>query len=228
MKRIATLTGSAVIALMAISCSQPDTHDADVKALKDLETQWNQDYVAKDADRIATYYTDNAVMMGPGMPASVGKDAILETGRQMVADPAMTLKFQASKVVVSKSGDLGYTQGAYTMTLTDPRTKKPIDDHGSYVTVYRKMSDGKWKVVADIATSEVPPSAPAPAMVKRHELKKHEAKKPSKPSGKKHKAAIVKRHPAGRTSHRSKRPPGLYATKHVKPVKKHRSKPGVS
>ena len=78
----------------------------------------------------------------------------------MLADPAVSLTFQSSKVDVAKSGDLGYTQGSYKLTVTDPTTHKPINDHGSYVTTFRKQADGSWKAEADIATSEVPPMPP--------------------------------------------------------------------
>ena len=54
----------------------PDTHDADVKAISDTEAQWNKDYAAKDADKIAAHYADDAVLMIPGMAAMNGKDAI--------------------------------------------------------------------------------------------------------------------------------------------------------
>jgi len=80
----------------------------------------------------------------------------------MVADPAMSLKFQADRVEVAKSGDLAYTQGTYSMAMTDPATKNVVNDHGSYVTVYKKQADGSWKSVSDIVTSAVPPPAPAP------------------------------------------------------------------
>jgi ketosteroid isomerase-like protein len=72
----------------------------------------------------------------------------------------MTLKFQAARVEVAKSGDQAYTQGSYAMTMTDPASKQVVNDHGSYVTTYRKQADGTWKAVADIATSDVPPPAP--------------------------------------------------------------------
>jgi uncharacterized protein (TIGR02246 family) len=168
MKRIAALAGATLLALMAAACNQTaNTHDADVQALKDVETQWNQDYVAKDADKLAAHYTDDAVLMVPGSPSTAGKDAIRNELKQMVADPALSLKFQATKVDTSNSGDMGYTQGTYTLTVTDPQSKQVINDHGSYVTVYRKQSDGTWKAVSDIATSEVPmPPPPAPA--KKH------------------------------------------------------------
>jgi ketosteroid isomerase-like protein len=73
------------------------------------------------------------------------------------------LKFHASKVEVAKSGNVAYTQGTYTVTLTDPQTRQLINDHRSYVTTYRKQPDGTWKAVADIVTSDVPPPTPPPS-----------------------------------------------------------------
>jgi len=171
MKRLATLWAMTALSLMVIACSQTtDTHDADAKALQDNETQWVQDWASKDSDKLLAHYADDAILMAPGMPPSSGKAAIQNTLKEMAADAAMSLKFQASKVEVAKSGDLAYTQGSYTLTMTDPQTKQVINDHGSYVTTYRKQPDGAWKAVADIATSEVPPPAPppAPAPAKKH------------------------------------------------------------
>jgi uncharacterized protein (TIGR02246 family) len=166
MKAVATLCSTALVALMITACTPPpppappDTHDADVKAINDLETQWNKDYVARDGDKIAGYYADDAVLMAPGMEALHGKDAIHNGAKQMVADPAFSLKFQADRVDVAKSGDVAYSQGSYQMAGTDPATHKVINDHGSYVTTYHKQPDGSWKAVADIATSAVPMSPP--------------------------------------------------------------------
>ncbi len=157
------------IALMMTACNQPaDTHDADVQAIKDAEAQWNKDYVAKDVDKVVAHYADNAVLMTPGAAALSGKDALRGALKEMLSDPALTLQFQASVVDVSKSGDVGYTEGSYTLTATDPQTKQPIHDHGSYVTVYRKQADQSWKAVSDIASSAVPPPAPPAPEVKKH------------------------------------------------------------
>ena len=167
MKYATALCGVCLLALLGSGCNQaaPDTRAADTQALKDIEAGWNQDWAAKDAGRLVAHYADDAVLMAPGMDAAQGKDAIRKGLGEMVADPALSLKFQASMVEVSKSGDLGYTQGSYTLTATDSASKKPITDHGSYVTTYRKQADGSWKAVADIASSALmtapPPSGPA-------------------------------------------------------------------
>jgi uncharacterized protein (TIGR02246 family) len=150
--------------VVTMSCTQApkpaDTHDADVQALKDIEAQANKDYEAKDLDKLVGFYTDDAVLMAPGAPSIAGKAAIQTMLKQMVADPALSLKFEATRIEVASGGDMAYTQGSYTMTMTDPSTKKPINDKGSYVTVYKKQADGSWKAVSDIASSATPPGPP--------------------------------------------------------------------
>ncbi len=158
MKRFATLCAITAMAFTMTACNQtPDTHDADVKAIQNDEAQWNQDWAAKDQDKIVAHYADDAILIVPESPSTSGKEAIRAALKHMVADPTVSLKFQPTKVEVAKSGDLAYTQGTYTLTLTDPQSRQLINDHGSYVTTYRKQSDGTWKAVVDIATSEVPP-----------------------------------------------------------------------
>lgn len=167
MKRYFGALCAAGLFALITSCSQTpqpaNTHDADVQALRDNEDQWNRDYAAKDLDKVAAHYADDATLITPGEPAMHGKDSIRAALKEMVSDSALSLKFQASRVDVAKSGDVGYTEGAYTLTVTDPVSKKPVNDKGSYVTVYRKQSDGSWKAISDIASSATPPGAPPSA-----------------------------------------------------------------
>jgi ketosteroid isomerase-like protein len=75
----------------------------------------------------------------------------------MLDDPNMKLNFSSDRVEMSAGGDLATTRGSYTMTMTNPKTKKPVEDKGSYLTVYKKQADGGWKAIEDINTSEVAP-----------------------------------------------------------------------
>jgi uncharacterized protein (TIGR02246 family) len=162
-RKLFALSTIALVAL-TMSCAQvpkpADTHDADVQAIKDIEAQWNKDYEAKDADKVVAHYTDDAVLIAPFAPPFVGKAAIGPALKQMIADPVLTLKFESTRIEVASGGDMAYTQGSYTMTMTDPSTKKPINDKGSYVTVYKKQADSSWKAISDIASSATPPGPP--------------------------------------------------------------------
>jgi uncharacterized protein (TIGR02246 family) len=154
----------SLIALALAGCGASDNREAEAKALKENEARWNQDFAAKDVDKLVNHYAENAVLMSPGMPSSSGKPAIRKLFTEMIADPALSLQFQAARVEVAKDGDIAYTLGTYQMTMTDPVSKHVVHDHGSYVTTYAKQPDGSWKAVADIATSEIAPTvSPAPA-----------------------------------------------------------------
>jgi uncharacterized protein (TIGR02246 family) len=168
LKPVATLCGMAVLTLVITACNQtppapPDTRDADVKAISDAEADWSRATAANDIEKAIGYYADDAVLMAPGGDAVQGKQAIGAAMRAMSKDPAFSLHFQTTKADVAKSGDVGYTWGVYQLTVTDLTTHKPINDHGSYATVYKKQADGSWKAALDIASSAVPPAAPAPA-----------------------------------------------------------------
>src|SRR5579883_2456181 len=95
-------------ALSLAGCGQTDTRQADIQALKDSEARWNQEYAAKDLDKVMAHYTDTSIVMAPGMASSSGPAAIRKTIGEMVKDPAFALQFHASMVEVSKSGDVGF------------------------------------------------------------------------------------------------------------------------
>ena len=65
----------------------------------------------------------------------------------MLSDPNLAVTFGATKADVSKSGDLGYTQGSYSLVQTDPMTKAAETEKGKYLTIYHKQGDGTRKAV---------------------------------------------------------------------------------
>jgi uncharacterized protein (TIGR02246 family) len=166
MKAFAAFCATAVVCCTVIACNQapapaPDTHDADVKAITDLETQEQANWATKDAEKILSFYADDAVLVAGAGDALHGKDAMRAALKQMVADPALALTFHSDHADVAKSGDLGYSVGTYQMTITDSGTHKPVQDHGNYLTTFRKQADGSWKATEDFAVSAVPPAPPA-------------------------------------------------------------------
>jgi ketosteroid isomerase-like protein len=58
----------------------------------------------------------------------------------------------SDRIQVAASGDLAYTRGHYSMTMTDPVSRKPAASGGSYLTVWRRQADGGWKAVEDFVT----------------------------------------------------------------------------
>jgi ketosteroid isomerase-like protein len=53
------------------ACNHPTAnHDADVKSLQDNKTQWNQDFLSKDAEKLVAHYADDTMLISPEMPAT--------------------------------------------------------------------------------------------------------------------------------------------------------------
>jgi uncharacterized protein (TIGR02246 family) len=157
------------LAVILAGCNQappppaPDTHDADVKAIRDAETAGAQALNAKDVDKFAACYADDASSFPSGAPVINGmaaiKAKITAALKPLLEDKNFSFTSNApDKVDVAKSGDLGYTQGAWTATFTDPKSKKVLTLKEKYVHVYKKQADGSWKIVADIGNEDAPPT----------------------------------------------------------------------
>ena len=164
------LAAAFALTVILAGCQQappppaPDTHDADVKAIRDVEAAWGQAIATKDVDKVAAIYADDASLFIPDAPVVNGMAAI-KAAWKVALNPALEDKnysytVASDKVDVAKSGDLGYSQGTTTFTFTDPKTKKVLTVKGKYVTVFKKQADGSWKAVADIVNEDAPP-APA-------------------------------------------------------------------
>ena len=90
-------------AFAASGFSQTGKRDAEIRMLRENEILWNKDYEAKDVDKIVAHYADDAVLIGLGISATSGKEAIRKLLADMIADPALSLHFQTSRVEVAKS-----------------------------------------------------------------------------------------------------------------------------
>lgn len=160
MKGWKAILAAAFAVLFVAGCSghAVDTQGS-VQAIRDLEAKWNEEFAARDVDKVVSHYAEDAIVMAPGMTPLAGKQDIHSAMVQMTADPAMTLKWSPARIDIAASGDLGYSQGSYLMTMTDPRSKKVVHSHGSYVTTFRHETDGTWRAVTDISTPEEQPAS---------------------------------------------------------------------
>jgi uncharacterized protein (TIGR02246 family) len=158
-------TALFLLTLLALyaGCTPPpprDTHDADVRTITEGEVLWVRDWSTRDAERIVARYADDATVLAPNMAPATGREAIREMVRQFARDGNFAFSFEAARVEVARSGDLGFVLGSYTLVATDLGTKKPVTDQGTYLRVYRKQLDGSWKVLQDTRASRLPAASP--------------------------------------------------------------------
>ncbi|MGB8838184.1 MAG: DUF4440 domain-containing protein, partial [Candidatus Acidiferrales bacterium] len=58
------------------------------------------------------------------------------------------LSWQTTSVEVARSGDLAYETGTYVFSTIDKKGKTQ-EQKGKYVVVWKKQTDGAWKVAVD-------------------------------------------------------------------------------
>lgn len=116
--------------------------DAD-KAFSDLS-------VARGMKNAFLEYMDsNGVLLRPNRVPVIGANAI-EYLIQL-NDSSYTLNWQPQHAVVSRSADLGYTYGIYAL---HPKEKDTVL-YGTYVSIWKRQADGKWKFVLDTGNEGV-------------------------------------------------------------------------
>jgi uncharacterized protein (TIGR02246 family) len=151
-----TTTVLVIGALALAGCNKAVESKVDTaaieKQIRDNEAKWMAAYNSHDAAALASNYAEDAVLANPDTPLVSGLDAIRKETAGFAADPNLKIDFSSDRVGVAASGDLAYSRGHYSMTYTDPDTKKPADSTGHYLTVYRKQADGSWKAVEDFVT----------------------------------------------------------------------------
>ena len=104
---------------------------------------------AADAELVASFWADEAVIIPPDSPEIRGKAAILEFVRESMALPGFSVYWEPVEVQVGPSGLVGYTIGPNRFTVPDEEGNIMTHD-GTYVTVWQKQVDGSWKCVLDI------------------------------------------------------------------------------
>ena len=113
-------------------------------ALITLEEEFSRSSAVSARTAFASYLADDSRLLRQNTEPAIGKSA----ARALLPESGRALTWKAAMADVAKSGDLGYTYGAFEVN-----TRGVTLQHGSYVRVWKKIK-GKWKVVADVLSPD--------------------------------------------------------------------------
>jgi len=121
--------------------------EADAKALAQLDDDWSKAAATRDAERVASFYADDAIAYPPSEPIAIGRAAAKKVWASYFADPTFSISWKT--VHAEASGDLGFTAGTYEDSFKGPDGKL-VEEKGKYVCTWKKQKDGTWKATHDI------------------------------------------------------------------------------
>ncbi len=142
---VLTLVSFLLAAIPALAADM----DANAKVLAKLDDDWSKAAVAKDVDRIASFYAEDAIAYPPHEPAAIGRTAARKVWAAYFADKTFTISWKTLHAEVAGSGDIGYTTGTYEASFAGPDGKL-VKEQGKYVCAWKKQKDGNWKAIHDI------------------------------------------------------------------------------
>jgi len=165
--RIATNKGAVMLAcasscrkvciLASIALCVGSAQAADSKS---IEQAAHGAYVAainsNDVDTLLADLTDDIVYQSPGEPEIVGKAAV----RKWLAEYFGTTRTHWDKTSIGfvVSGDWAFERYTYKSTDTDKKTGAVTSDTGKGINIFRRGSDGRWRVAIDGWSSDRPAS----------------------------------------------------------------------
>ena len=129
---------------------------ADEAAIKGVHLRVTRAIREKDAGGLLASFGGDLVVMPPNEPPIVGKAALRSWFLRLTDEFSIDLDPSVEEVKVT--GDLAYERFSFRGTMTPTGGGEPITFGGKGIHVYRRQSDGSWKIARDVWNSDEGPS----------------------------------------------------------------------
>jgi ketosteroid isomerase-like protein len=142
--------------------AQP-TFPPGVVQLMELEAKFAEEVAKGGGKAFASWFADDAVTLANGKPAVLGRGAIAAQANW--SPTAYSLSWTVQGAQMSASNDMGFTWGHYTGRSKDA-DGNPLVTSGRYITVWKKLADGTWKVALDASSDDATDSGSCCTLLK--------------------------------------------------------------
>jgi uncharacterized protein (TIGR02246 family) len=136
-----------VVAFVAVSAGAVDSADV----IKQADLAFCEATRTRGLEGWMSFFADDAVLVQHQPPVH-GREALRVHYQGLFAQKDLDFRWTPQHAELFRAGTLGYTSGRYTMSFS--REGKQVTRTGSYLTVWKKGSDGEWKVLSDFGSPD--------------------------------------------------------------------------
>jgi ketosteroid isomerase-like protein len=148
-----TALAGQVVQGPAVSAGSDRGRDADLAAIEKLHQQDIAATLSRDPVALTDLWTDDAIRLGPGQPAEVGKQAIRESNERWSAHPGLkVLTFVPEPKDLTIWDGWAVEWGYFTGSYVESPGGEPKQIHGARLRVLKKLPDGSWKCFRGMET----------------------------------------------------------------------------
>ena len=123
--------------------------DALNRSLMEADRAFNRATQERGADGWVSFFDADGAMILEGVGEIDGLDSIGEAMGGVFSSPGVSLTWEPVRAHASADGTLGFTVGSYESTSVGSDGESAVG-HGLYVSIWRRQSDGSWKVMMDL------------------------------------------------------------------------------
>ena len=117
-----------------------------LRFLYDLEQRFAEDTAHGGGAAFSAWFASDAVSLANGKAPVLGHEAIAARATWSAKDYQLT--WTPDGGLMGPGGDMGYTWGHYSGRSRDG-AGAPVVTAGRYITVWKRQTDGSWKVEMD-------------------------------------------------------------------------------
>ena len=129
------------------------------RKLMDVDVAFSRETAERGLEGFLSYFADDATIFPSNAPIVSGKTGIRAHYARAFSAPGFMMSWKPVRADLAESGEMGYTYGTFEISTRDTSGRQ-VSRSGKYCTIWRKQSDGSWKIIVDIGNSGDTPMSP--------------------------------------------------------------------
>ena len=142
-----------LLTLIALNCSvigaDEQSRLADArKAIDKGNAQWVEAWDKADASLIAKLFAEDGVLLGRNGKFFKGPEQVFQRQKTVMESAGTGVRATVTTVDLWLDGETAYETGTYSYKYQEKG--QPVNEEGRYVTIWKRQTDGSWKIAVDM------------------------------------------------------------------------------
>lgn len=125
--------------------------------IEDINKEMVKNMLSGDTESTLKMYAEDAISLPSNEPMLEGISEIRKHAEEMTKSGMKVTSFEPTTLKVLPEGNHITEIGTYKIKLSVPGMEEAIEDHGKYLTIWEKQSDGSLKIKVETWNSDVNP-----------------------------------------------------------------------